>query len=83
MVYLFHVLLYHYRASELIFLNYGQPRLAYLLPVSINCRVAQKDWGADFRKLSAGSALVGLTLWLDHMQVNSLSLCLSIIASNF
>jgi hypothetical protein len=31
--------------------------------------VAQKDWGADFRKLSAGAALVGLTLWLDHMQV--------------
>lgn len=35
-------------------------------------RVAQKDWGADFRKLSAGSALVGLTLWLDHMQDASL-----------
>lgn len=32
------------------------------------CRVADKDWGADFRKLSAGAALVGLTLWLDHMQ---------------
>ncbi|XP_058084417.1 pentatricopeptide repeat-containing protein At3g18110, chloroplastic isoform X2 [Magnolia sinica] len=31
-------------------------------------RVADKDWGADFRKLSAGAALVGLTLWLDHMQ---------------
>lgn len=31
-------------------------------------RVADKDWGADFRKLSAGSALVALTLWLDHMQ---------------
>jgi hypothetical protein len=31
--------------------------------------VAEKDWGADFRKLSAGAALVGLTLWLDHMQV--------------
>lgn len=27
------------------------------------------DWGADFRKLSAGAALVGLTLWLDSMQV--------------
>lgn len=36
----------------------------------IFCRVADKDWGADFRKLSAGAALVGLTLWLDHMQVN-------------
>lgn len=35
-------------------------------------RVAQKDWGADFRKLSAGAALVGLTLWLDHMQDASL-----------
>ncbi|KAK9272242.1 hypothetical protein L1049_002613 [Liquidambar formosana] len=35
-------------------------------------RVANKDWGADFRKLSAGSALVGLTLWLDHMQDASL-----------
>lgn len=32
-------------------------------------RVAERDWGADFRKLSAGAALVGLTLWLDHMQV--------------
>ncbi|XP_021281736.1 pentatricopeptide repeat-containing protein At3g18110, chloroplastic [Herrania umbratica] len=31
-------------------------------------RVADKDWSADFRKLSAGSALVALTLWLDHMQ---------------
>ncbi|XP_031095228.1 pentatricopeptide repeat-containing protein At3g18110, chloroplastic-like [Ipomoea triloba] len=31
--------------------------------------VAGRDWGADFRKLSAGAALVGLTLWLDHMQV--------------
>ncbi|KAH7526828.1 hypothetical protein JRO89_XSUnG0048200 [Xanthoceras sorbifolium] len=36
-------------------------------------RVADKDWGADFRKLSGGSALVGLTLWLDHMQASSLS----------
>ncbi|KAI4383029.1 hypothetical protein MLD38_008911 [Melastoma candidum] len=35
-------------------------------------RVAVKDWGADFRKLSAGAALVGLTLWLDHMQDASL-----------
>ncbi|MED6204541.1 hypothetical protein PIB30_010093 [Stylosanthes scabra] len=35
-------------------------------------RVADRDWGADFRKLSAGSALVGLTLWLDHMQDASL-----------
>ncbi|XP_059459801.1 pentatricopeptide repeat-containing protein At3g18110, chloroplastic isoform X1 [Corylus avellana] len=35
-------------------------------------RVADKDWGADFRKLSAGSALIGLTLWLDHMQDASL-----------
>lgn len=35
-------------------------------------RVAEKDWGADFRKLSAGAALVGLTLWLDHMQDASL-----------
>nr|KJB18402.1 hypothetical protein B456_003G050800 [Gossypium raimondii] len=35
-------------------------------------RVADKDWGADFRKLSAGSALVALTLWLDHMQDASL-----------
>ncbi|XP_061994430.1 pentatricopeptide repeat-containing protein At3g18110, chloroplastic [Rosa rugosa] len=35
-------------------------------------RVADKDWGADFRKLSAGSALVGLTLWLDQMQDASL-----------
>ncbi|XP_021774802.1 pentatricopeptide repeat-containing protein At3g18110, chloroplastic-like isoform X1 [Chenopodium quinoa] len=35
-------------------------------------RVAEKDWGADFRKLSAGAALVGLTLWLDLMQDASL-----------
>ncbi|GAV69281.1 PPR domain-containing protein/PPR_1 domain-containing protein/PPR_2 domain-containing protein/PPR_3 domain-containing protein [Cephalotus follicularis] len=35
-------------------------------------RVADKDWGADFRKLSGGSALVGLTLWLDLMQDASL-----------
>ncbi|ONK61154.1 uncharacterized protein A4U43_C08F26790 [Asparagus officinalis] len=35
-------------------------------------RVADKDWGADFRKLSAGAALVGLTLWLDNMQDASL-----------
>ncbi|KAL5988622.1 hypothetical protein ACLOJK_026720 [Asimina triloba] len=35
-------------------------------------RVAEKDWGADFRKLSAGAALVGLTLWLDYMQDASL-----------
>ncbi|CAN6164746.1 unnamed protein product [Urochloa humidicola] len=35
-------------------------------------RVAEKEWGADFRKLSAGAALVGLTLWLDHMQDASL-----------
>ncbi|CAM8908963.1 unnamed protein product [Rhodiola kirilowii] len=35
-------------------------------------RVTEKDWGADFRKLSAGSALVGLTLWLDDMQDASL-----------
>lgn len=34
------------------------------------CRVADKDWGADFRKLSGGAALVALTLWLDHMQVS-------------
>ncbi|KAF8378952.1 hypothetical protein HHK36_028377 [Tetracentron sinense] len=33
-------------------------------------RVADKDWGADFRKLSPGAALVGLTLWLDHMQAS-------------
>ncbi|WCJ27925.1 Pentatricopeptide repeat (PPR) superfamily protein [Euphorbia peplus] len=35
-------------------------------------RVADQDWGADFRKLSGGAALVGLTLWLDHMQDASL-----------
>ncbi|GAB2293899.1 hypothetical protein Dimus_028111 [Dionaea muscipula] len=35
-------------------------------------RVTEKDWGADFRKLSAGAALVGLTLWLDCMQGASL-----------
>lgn len=29
----------------------------------------EKDWGADLRKLSAGAALVALTLWLDQMQV--------------
>ncbi|KAL5562785.1 hypothetical protein UlMin_032532 [Ulmus minor] len=37
-------------------------------------RVADKDWGADFRKLSAGSALFALILWLDHMQYNNFSL---------
>lgn len=36
-------------------------------------RVADKDWGADFRRLSAGAALVALTLWLDHMQAILLS----------
>ncbi|KAM7263340.1 hypothetical protein ACFE04_001023 [Oxalis oulophora] len=35
-------------------------------------RVAEKDWGADFRRLSGSAALVGLTLWLDHMQDASL-----------
>lgn len=35
-------------------------------------RVADQDWGADFRKLSGGAALVSLTLWLDHMQDASL-----------
>ncbi|GMN59011.1 hypothetical protein TIFTF001_028109 [Ficus carica] len=40
-------------------------------------RVADKDWGADFRKLSAGSALVGLTLWLDHMQARRIPARLS------
>ncbi|CAI9774230.1 unnamed protein product [Fraxinus pennsylvanica] len=35
-------------------------------------RVADKEWGADFRKLSPGAALVGLTLWLDLMQDASL-----------
>ncbi|KAH7655386.1 HCP-like protein [Dioscorea alata] len=35
-------------------------------------RVAEKDWGADFRKLSGGAALVALTLWLDLMQDASL-----------
>nr|GEV52272.1 hypothetical protein [Tanacetum cinerariifolium] len=35
-------------------------------------RVNEKDWGADFRKLSAGASLVGLTLWLDNMQDASL-----------
>ncbi|KAF2559251.1 hypothetical protein F2Q68_00017424 [Brassica cretica] len=36
-------------------------------------RVADKDWGAYFRRLSAGAALVALTLWLDHMQAILLS----------
>lgn len=35
-------------------------------------RVVEKDWGADFRKLSAGAALTALTLWLDQMQDASL-----------
>ncbi|PPS03423.1 hypothetical protein GOBAR_AA17243 [Gossypium barbadense] len=43
-------------------------------------RVADKDWGADFRKLSAGSALVALTLWLDHMQ-KSINLVLNLKAT--
>ncbi|KAH9307525.1 hypothetical protein KI387_035436, partial [Taxus chinensis] len=30
--------------------------------------VEDKDWRADFRRFSAGAALVGLTLWMDHMQ---------------
>ncbi|KAJ8753660.1 hypothetical protein K2173_026336 [Erythroxylum novogranatense] len=38
-------------------------------------RVAENDWGADFRKLSGGAALVGLTLWLDLMQDASLQGC--------
>ena len=41
---------------------------------SSSFRVGVKDWGADFRKLSAGAALGGLTLWLDHMQASSLSI---------
>lgn len=44
---------------------------------NLPCRVADKDWGADFRKLSAGAALVGLTLWLDHMQAKLLFFLLS------
>lgn len=44
--------------------NYGLEFLCF--------RVADKDWGADFRKLSGGSALVALTLWLDHMQASLL-----------
>lgn len=35
-------------------------------------RVADGDWGADFRKLSGGASLVALTLWLDYMQDASL-----------
>ncbi|KAG8076993.1 hypothetical protein GUJ93_ZPchr0006g44961 [Zizania palustris] len=35
-------------------------------------RVEEKDWGADLRKLSAGAALIALTLWLDQMQDASL-----------
>ncbi|MCO5570413.1 hypothetical protein L7F22_024134 [Adiantum nelumboides] len=31
-------------------------------------RVLVKDWSADLRTLSAGAALVALTLWLDQMQ---------------
>ncbi|KAJ4792736.1 Pentatricopeptide repeat-containing protein [Rhynchospora pubera] len=38
-------------------------------------RVLERDWGADFRKMSGGAALVGLTLWLDHMQDASLQGC--------
>ncbi|XP_078157670.1 pentatricopeptide repeat (PPR) superfamily protein [Carex rostrata] len=38
-------------------------------------RVAERDWGADFRKMSGGAALVGLTLWLDQMQDASLQGC--------
>eukprot|EP00252_Welwitschia_mirabilis_P026857 TRINITY_DN8970_c0_g1_i1.p1 TRINITY_DN8970_c0_g1~~TRINITY_DN8970_c0_g1_i1.p1 ORF type:complete len:1064 (+),score=229.75 TRINITY_DN8970_c0_g1_i1:447-3194(+) len=34
--------------------------------------VKNKNWGADFRGLSSGAALVGLTLWLDLMQDASL-----------
>ncbi|MBA0735156.1 hypothetical protein Gogos_019027 [Gossypium gossypioides] len=44
-------------------------------------RVADKDWGADFRKLSAGSALVALTLWLDHMQFDVLVARLGVFLS--
>lgn len=35
-------------------------------------RVEDKNWDADFQRLSAGAALVGLTLWMDHMQDASL-----------
>ncbi|KAH7281144.1 hypothetical protein KP509_36G032400 [Ceratopteris richardii] len=38
-----------------------------LYPSTI-ARVLVKDWSADFRKLSAGAALIALTLWLDQMQ---------------
>lgn len=31
-------------------------------------RVQVKNWSADLRRLSAGAALVALTLWLDQMQ---------------
>jgi hypothetical protein len=37
----------------------------------VNDRVIEKDWGADVRMLSAGAALIALTLWLDHMQVGA------------
>lgn len=39
---------------------------------STMARVQVKNWGADFRRLSAGAALVALTLWLDQMQDASL-----------
>lgn len=35
-------------------------------------RVEDKNWCADFQRLSAGAALVGVTLWMDHMQDASL-----------
>lgn len=44
-------------------------------------RVAEKDWGADFRKLSAGSALVGLTLWLDDMQASLIYIKLEVTSA--
>ncbi|XP_022718545.1 pentatricopeptide repeat-containing protein At3g18110, chloroplastic-like isoform X2 [Durio zibethinus] len=50
--------------SEAIILLNALRDAGFDLPI----RVAVKDWGADFRKLSAGSSLVALTLWLDHMQ---------------
>ncbi|XP_002967971.2 pentatricopeptide repeat-containing protein At3g18110, chloroplastic [Selaginella moellendorffii] len=35
-------------------------------------RVKDRNWGADFRRLSPGAALVALILWLDQMQDASL-----------
>ncbi|KAJ7519578.1 hypothetical protein O6H91_20G044800 [Diphasiastrum complanatum] len=53
------------RATAARIFNLALQKKIYAHDIS---RVQDKDWGADFRTLSPGAALVALTLWLDEMQ---------------